>query len=81
MTSTAFFHSLTVCGYMLCMVEGVAADIARRGAQDPPRCCGSDDDDGAPLDTETRVLMDVVPKVQATGCRCAARCMLGARCQ
>jgi hypothetical protein len=82
MTSTAFFHSLTVSGYMLCIMEEVAADVAtRRGS---PRKAGisrgpsphglaglladSGDDGEVCLDSETMVLMEITSKIQVTGC-------------
>jgi hypothetical protein len=82
MTSTAFFHSLTVSGYMLCIVEEVAADVSMRLGRPTkpgnskcsspdgfPRLLAEDGEEGQDcLDRETVVLMEVIPKVQVTGC-------------
>ena len=74
-SSTAFFHSLSVCGYMLCIVKEVADDVCSRHSDPatppPPRSKAEDEEDNdLMLDSDTHVLIDVVPKVQATGCRC-----------
>ena len=153
MSSTAFFHSLTICGYMLCITKEVARDLHHRRAamaEDTPQATGAQAvgtgvqrvesgssgesgdvsvtlalaqtaalDSGAParpasrgagsaqascnlhtraasggqaaqasgaagnedlsLGPDAHVLLEVAPKVQATGCRCACCATLGAQ--
>jgi hypothetical protein len=73
MTSTAFFHSLTICGYMLCIVKEVAEDMRshyKNVSKDSSPSCTSVA--SLSLGSDMQVLMEVVPKVQATGCRRAS---------
>jgi hypothetical protein len=127
MASTAFYHSLTVCGYMLCITEEVARTLRSRRTAGPPVLSAADEqaargatageDESTALSTDAsvtlalnasdaattgsgattnrsgettnrasrlaaseevdltlgpdaHVLLEVAPKVQATGCRC-----------